>query len=249
MKWYYESGEGQAGPVNDEELKALVNSGTVTATTRVRNSGMSDWKEYGSLSDSDCSFDEDQTGSPRAFCCECHRSFALKDMMKYGETWVCAECKPMFVQKLKEGVDTSGMRYAGFWIRFGAYIIDSIITSVAYRIILIPLLLVISKPEVSADPVAQIYYLLLTTAVSAVIFIAYETIFIGKWGATLGKMACKLKIVAPDGSKISYLRAFFRCFAKILSMITFMIGYIIAAFDDEKRSLHDRICSTRVIRK
>jgi uncharacterized RDD family membrane protein YckC len=29
----------------------------------------------------------------------------------------------------------------------------------------------------------------------------------------------------------------------------FAIGYIMAAFDDEKRALHDRICSTRVIRK
>jgi hypothetical protein len=26
-----------------------------------------------------------------------------------------------------------------------------------------------------------------------------------------------------------------------------MIGYIMAAFDDQKRALHDRICNTRVI--
>jgi hypothetical protein len=34
----------------------------------------------------------------------------------------------------------------------------------------------------------------------------------------------------------------------LLSSLTLAIGYIMAAFDDEKRSLHDRICDTRVIR-
>jgi hypothetical protein len=38
-----------------------------------------------------------------------------------------------------------------------------------------------------------------------------------------------------------------RYFAKMLSSLTLLIGYIIAAFDEEKRSLHDRICNTRVV--
>jgi uncharacterized RDD family membrane protein YckC len=38
-----------------------------------------------------------------------------------------------------------------------------------------------------------------------------------------------------------------RHFAKILSGIILYIGYLMAFWDDEKRALHDRICSTRVI--
>ena len=78
---------------------------------------------------------------------------------------------------------------------------------------------------------------------------AYDTWFIGKYGATPGKMACKLKIVVEDGSRVSYLRAFGRHFAKYLSAMILLIGYIMAAFDDQRRTLHDRICETRVVRK
>jgi uncharacterized RDD family membrane protein YckC len=77
--------------------------------------------------------------------------------------------------------------------------------------------------------------------------ITYETVLIGKYGATLGKMACKIKVVTAEGGRVSYLLAFGRYFAKILSAMILMIGYLMAAFDDEKRALHDRICNTRVI--
>jgi len=79
--------------------------------------------------------------------------------------------------------------------------------------------------------------------------VTYATFFIGKYAATPGKMACKLKVVTSDGGQVSYARAFGRYFAEFLSAIIFFIGYIMAAFDEEKRALHDRICDTRVIKK
>jgi len=78
--------------------------------------------------------------------------------------------------------------------------------------------------------------------------VAYEVFFVGRYGATPGKMACHLKIVMPDGSPVTYARALARYFASILSWITLMIGFIIAGFDAEKRALHDHICNTRVVR-
>jgi uncharacterized RDD family membrane protein YckC len=48
---------------------------------------------------------------------------------------------------------------------------------------------------------------------------------------------------------VSYGRAFGRYFGTWLSGLTLGIGYIMAAFDDQKRSLHDRVCDTRVIKK
>jgi uncharacterized RDD family membrane protein YckC len=78
---------------------------------------------------------------------------------------------------------------------------------------------------------------------------AYNTYFVGKFGATPGKMACSLKIVMAGGAPVSYGRAFGRTFAEMLSGMTCNIGYLIAAFDEEKRSLHDHICATRVVHK
>ena len=88
----------------------------------------------------------------------------------------------------------------------------------------------------------------LLTLVLMALQVAYEVYFIGRFGATLGKMALKLKVVRPDGSPVSYMRALGRHFAKYLSAIILLIGYIMAAFDEEKRALHDRICDTRVVR-
>ena len=62
-------------------------------------------------------------------------------------------------------------------------------------------------------------------------------------------MACGIKIVTADGGKVTYLRACARHFAEFLSAIILGIGYLMVAFDREKRALHDHICNTRVIRK
>jgi uncharacterized RDD family membrane protein YckC len=55
--------------------------------------------------------------------------------------------------------------------------------------------------------------------------------------------------VTATGGKVSYPRALGRFFAKILSSLICLIGFIIAGFDSEKRALHDRICDTRVVFK
>jgi uncharacterized RDD family membrane protein YckC len=77
--------------------------------------------------------------------------------------------------------------------------------------------------------------------------VTYETVMIGRFGATLGKMACKLKVVTASGGKVSYMLAFGRYFAKVFSGLTCSIGFIIAGFDEQKRALHDRLCETRVV--
>ena len=77
---------------------------------------------------------------------------------------------------------------------------------------------------------------------------AYYGLMVSKYGATLGKMAVGLKVINEDRSPVSLGRAIGRFFAELLSGMTCYIGYIMIAFDSEKRSLHDHICSTRVIK-
>ena len=62
-------------------------------------------------------------------------------------------------------------------------------------------------------------------------------------------MACGLRVLTAEGGKLTYGRATGRAFAEILSGMICYIGYIIVGFDDQKRALHDHICSTRVIYK
>jgi uncharacterized RDD family membrane protein YckC len=80
--------------------------------------------------------------------------------------------------------------------------------------------------------------------------LTYSAGFVSTKGATLGKMACGLRVINADGTlKISIGKAIGRYFAEMLSGVILGIGYLMVAFDSEKRALHDHICKTRVIYK
>jgi len=173
-------------------------------------------------------------------CSECGMVYFDDELIQFGDALVCGKCKPLFVQKLREGVTVAGeMVYAGFWIRFGAKFIDGIILGIAgFTLGFFGGLILRHAVAVAV----------IENVLSFALSIAYATYFMGRYGATPGKMACGLKVVRSDGEKISYGRACGRFFAELVSSITLTIGYIMAAFDEEKRALHDRICDTRVIR-
>jgi uncharacterized RDD family membrane protein YckC len=67
--------------------------------------------------------------------------------------------------------------------------------------------------------------------------------------ATLGKMAIGIKVTDLNGNRISFGRATGRYFAKILSGMILMIGYIMAGFTEKKQALHDMIASCLVVMK
>ncbi|HUN56051.1 MAG TPA: RDD family protein [Smithella sp.] len=180
-------------------------------------------------------------------CSVCGIAFPDSDLVQYGDAKICASCKPAFFQRLKEGADLSiEMNYAGFWIRAGAAFVDGIIMWIftmalffAFGFDFFP-----KKQPAFFDPSRMVF-----TFVQYAFVITYYTFFIGKFGATPGKMVSGIKVINADGGKVSYLKAFGRYFAHMLSGIILGIGYLMVAFDDEKRALHDRICNTRVIIK
>ncbi|MGH9520082.1 MAG: RDD family protein, partial [Terriglobales bacterium] len=81
------------------------------------------------------------------------------------------------------------------------------------------------------------------------LFIAYNTLMLGRFGATLGDMVIGAVVVTPEGGRITYARALGRTLMKEVSGLILCIGYLIAAFDEQKRTLHDRIAGTVVIAK
>ena len=60
-------------------------------------------------------------------------------------------------------------------------------------------------------------------------------------------MLCRVEVVVADGGRVLWGRATGRYFATFLSGLTLLIGYVIAAFDEEKRALHDHVCNARVV--
>jgi uncharacterized RDD family membrane protein YckC len=273
MAWYYKDGDQEIGPVGKDELQELINTGRISRKTLARGDAMSEWRPLEELvrgasggqssqpppmpaspgKDSGPSADADETMPALAVCSQCGRSFPGDQVVLFDERVICAACKPLFVQRLKEGAGVpGGLNYAGFWIRFGAKFIDGMIMAVVQWGILIPmgmLFYTTARGNPQREAVAAGAFLLigLQQLITIGIPAVYNTYFIGRFGATPGKMACRLKVVTPEGGKVSYMRALGRNFAEWLSAIVLAIGYIMAGFDSEKRALHDRVCSTRVV--
>lgn len=258
MNWYYVEQGKQIGPVSDEQFKTLFQGGTITIDTLVWRETMPDWVPYRQLQDVPGKA-ADGTSSleskPQAVCGECGKLFPADETIRYGDVRVCAACKPAFLQKIQEGasINTGALNYASFGIRFLAYFIDAILLAIVNWGIQLLVVgagaaMFMSRSQ-GVSPVS-LSLPFLAMGLSLGVGICYEALLVGKYGATLGKMALKLKIVTAEGQRVSYARAFGRYFAKMLSGLTCLIGFIIAAFDNpQRRALHDYICNTRVVSK
>jgi len=133
-------------------------------------------------------------------------------------------------------------RYGGFWIRAVAAVIDGLVLSLACAVIGG----ITGLDFFSSDPDN---FDLTAAAIELTMGWLYEALMTSsERGATLGKMAVGLRIVTDDGQRMSFLRATGRYFAKFVSAFTLGIGFIMAAFTDRKRALHDMIAGTLVIK-
>ena len=107
MKWYYAVGQQQQGPLDDTQLDALLAAGTVTPDTLIWREGQANWQP---LRVARPGFPVAPPGAVPAAappgqvpCAECRAFFPKEDTIQYGSSFVCAACKPIFVQRLREG--------------------------------------------------------------------------------------------------------------------------------------------------
>jgi uncharacterized RDD family membrane protein YckC len=137
-----------------------------------------------------------------------------------------------------------GWHYAGFWVRFLAFVIDVLVLA-----LLTAAISPITGWQVTTTTngiVTMNYY---ANAYSTLIGLVY---FIGLWawrGQTVGMMPFNMQVVGvADGKKIDVLRGLLRYVGYIISIIPIFIGLIWAAFDARKQGWHDKIAATVVIR-
>jgi uncharacterized RDD family membrane protein YckC len=189
------------------------------------------------------------------FCTECGKPASAEDLFQFEGRSVCPECKPAFAQRLRqEGIAPTALRgldYGGFWIRLVARIIDGIILGVAVLATNALIMILFRESAGSRTSIRVMGPLVTALTFAANIGLAalYEGYFLVRNAATPGKMVLSLKVINVNGAPITWGKAIARFLCYYLDNLTLMIGYIIAAFDAEKRALHDHICGTRVIRQ
>ena len=130
----------------------------------------------------------------------------------------------------------SGPR-AGFWIRFGALLLDGLILGIPF------LILVVIAAQISTGLAVVVYVLWF------IAYIAYPVYFEGGPNcATPGKKICGIKVIDMNGGgPIGYSRATVRFLMRIISGAVFYLGYLWMLWDKEKQCWHDKVANDVVV--
>ena len=161
-------------------------------------------------------------------------------------------------------------QYAGFWIRFVAYLIDALIVGIPLTIIVLICVFAFGAfgglaalHNIPNNPDPEQVQTQLIPMITALIG-AYALFFLGAiiicWlyfalmesserQATFGKAALNLRVSDANGNRLSFGHASGRYFAKIVTnLVPLAIGWIMAGFTAKKQALHDFIAGTIVTR-
>ena len=136
----------------------------------------------------------------------------------------------------------------GFWFRSAAYIVDSLV--VVFPLVLLWILTGQPVPE-SFDEILdqppgyeRLQLLVMVTT------LVYDTALITFFATTVGKRAFGMYVVRSDGSRVGPGRALARHLLTALSInLTLGFIFLVVAFRQDRRGLHDLICDTVVIRR
>lgn len=126
----------------------------------------------------------------------------------------------------------SPAQYAGFWKRFLAIIIDSIIIALVGAVL--------------EAVIGQAYRVPTNIVLNWLYFTLFEC---SAKQATIGKMLLGIVVCDLEGHRLSFGRANARYWAKVLSSLILGIGYMMAGFTRRKQALHDMIADTLVVVK
>jgi uncharacterized RDD family membrane protein YckC len=145
-----------------------------------------------------------------------------------------------YITKEKTSIITDSMKFAGFWIRVAAFMID-------IAVLTIPTLMISFFIRFTvADELA---YGIESFISNTLVCWIYEAAFISSTRqGTIGKMLLGLKVVDYAGNRITFGRATGRYFSKWLSGLILCIGYMMVGWTKKKQGLHDVIADTLVIR-
>ena len=137
--------------------------------------------------------------------------------------------------------DQYPIRYAGFWMRFWAYLLDLIVVGSIERLLVKPMFRWLDISITEFNMFAPI------SIASALIFYLYFVLMTKYFNQTLGKMVFGIKVIDLKGDNLSWGTILFREWIGRFISATVVVGYIIVAFLPKKQGLHDLFTDTSVI--
>ena len=231
--WYYLDAERkQHGPVPATEIREALRVGRLGEGSLVWRDGLSEWRPLSQLAG--------ELGLSSAPLPPADPASAGSDFDAADGTAHAPSSDPSA---------TRDIVYAGFFRRWAAFFLDFLIVAIP----LITLTIVVAIPmglfrgnDDTAGAMAQALYYLLYLIAAPLYYAGMES---SVQQATLGKRALGIKVTDDAGRRLSFGHALGRWFAAALSYLTFYVGFLMAAFTERKRALHDIVAGTLVVDK
>jgi uncharacterized RDD family membrane protein YckC len=227
--WYYlDSDRKQHGPVAAAEIREALRAGRIGDATLVWRDGLSEWRPLAQLA-AELGLSSTPPAPP--------------DSSSVDPAVVVFNADRPAASRAA----ANDIVYAGFIRRWAALFLDSLIIAIPLVIVAVVVAIPLGLSQGGGDQGAAfaqgIYYLLYLIAAP----LYYAGMESSVHQATLGKRALGIKVTDNDGRRLSFGHALGRWFAAALSYLTLYIGFLMAAFTERKRALHDIVAGTLVV--
>jgi uncharacterized RDD family membrane protein YckC len=137
---------------------------------------------------------------------------------------------------------SSHVRYAGFWMRFWAYLLDLLVVASLNRLLIFPFFHLFDIPVDRTNMFAP------ATIATTLTFYAYFVLMTKFFQQTLGKMVFGLKVIDESGKPLTWTTVLFReVIGKFIAKTILFIGFLFVAFSEKKKGMHDQFADTLVI--
>ncbi|MFN7250642.1 MAG: RDD family protein [Anaerobacillus sp.] len=145
---------------------------------------------------------------------------------------------------IQEEIIRPTYRFAGFWMRFWAYLLDLLVVSSLTSIIVTPIL------NISGLRGVQLAFFSIEIILIAIVTLLYFVLLTKKWGQTIGKRVFGIKVVSKNSQQLTWSALIFREVVGRYILQAFTLSYtlyVIVAFQRKKQGLHDMIGDTYVV--
>ena len=231
--WYFTDAAGaQVGPVSAADIRDALGSGRATSASLAWREGMAGWLPISQLGS--------ELGLERA-------PSVTGERQPMG--W--SEANPYRAPSaaVEMGADSTDIVPAGFVRRFAAFFIDSLIVTIPVITVAWFAGMAASGGNVLQAAESNVFQAIYYGGLFVVKLFYFAGMESSASQATLGKMALGIKVTDDQGQRLTFSHALGRWFAAALSYITLYVGFLMAAFTDRKRALHDMVASTLVVDK
>jgi uncharacterized RDD family membrane protein YckC len=143
----------------------------------------------------------------------------------------------------KQDVDIDKLQLASTRSRIKAFVIDDL------SITLIVILMLWDKIDAANGDLLAISAVMNSAFFQIVVLkFLYQAFFVWYYGATLGKLAAKIKVIDYyNFGRVSLLNSIIRSAGRIVSEMAMFIGFLFAFFTDSRQTFHDKIGKTLVV--